>query len=59
MIVVPTMGEERQCNTDLSFLINVAQPSIFIRTPSTFESLILKQIDLYCETIMTYGLHID
>ena len=27
--------------------IKVARPSIFIATPSTFESLILKQIDLY------------
>ena len=31
----------------------VARPSIFIGTPSIFESLILKQIDLYCKTIMT------
>ena len=37
--------------------IKVARPSIFIGTPSIFESLILKQIDLYCKTIMTHGLH--
>ena len=37
----------------------VARPSIFIGTPSIFESLILKQIDLYCKTIMTHGLHLD
>ena len=37
----------------------VARPSIFIGTPSIFESLILKQIDLYCKTIMTHELHLD
>ena len=37
--------------------IKVAQPSIFIGTPSIFESLILKQIDLFCKMIMTHGLH--
>ena len=37
----------------------VARPSIFIGTPSTFESLILKQIYLYCKAIKTYGLHLD
>ena len=31
----------------------MARRSIFIGTPSIFESLILKQIDLYCKTIMT------
>ena len=50
------MGEERQCNTDLSFLIKVAQPSIFIRTPSIFESLILKQIDLNCKSKNDYDI---
>ena len=39
-------------------LIKVARVSIFIGTPSIFESLILKQIDLYCKTIMTHGLHL-
>ena len=28
----------------------MARPSIFVATPSIFESLILKQIDLYCNT---------
>ena len=38
----------------------VARPSIFIGTPSMiFESLIFKQIDLYCKTIMTRELHLD
>ena len=36
----------------------VARLNVFIGTPSIFESLILKQIDLYCKTIMTYGLHL-
>ena len=39
--------------------VKVARPSIFIRTPSIFEYLMLKQIDLYCRTIMTYGLQLD
>ena len=39
--------------------IKVAQPRIFIGTPSIFVSLILKQIDLYCKMIMTRGLHLD
>ena len=30
--------------------LKVARPSIFIGTPSIFEFLILKQIDLYCKT---------
>ena len=34
------------------FPLKVARPSIFIGTPSIFESLTLKQIYLYCETIM-------
>ena len=34
------------------FPLKVARPSIFIGTPSIFESLILKQIYLYCKTIM-------
>ena len=38
----------------------VARPSIFIGTPSMiFESLIFKQMDLYCKTIMTCELHLD
>ena len=36
----------------LIFRLKVARPSIFIGTPSIFESLILKQIYLYCKTIM-------
>ena len=43
----------------ISLNFKVARPSIFIGTPSIFESLILKQIDLYCKTIMTHGLHLD
>ena len=39
--------------------LEVARTSTFIGAPSIFESLILKQIDLYCKTIMTYGLHLD
>ena len=34
------------------FPLKVARPSIFIGTPSIFESLTLKQIYLYCKTIM-------
>ena len=37
----------------------VAQPSIFVGTLSIFESLILKQIDLYCENIITHVLLIN
>ena len=46
MIVVPTMVKRKKENPDLSFLIKVARPSILIRTPSIFESLTHKQIDL-------------
>ena len=42
-----------------SVRIKVARPSIFVGTPSTFESLILKQIYLHCKTIITRILHID
>ena len=42
-----------------SVRIKVARPSIFVGTPSTFESLILKQIYLHCKTFITYLLHID
>ena len=28
MIVVPTMGEERQCDPDLSFLFNVSNTAV-------------------------------
>ena len=42
----------------ISLNFKVARPSIFIGTPSIFESLILKQIDLYCKIIMTHGLHL-
>ena len=37
----------------------MARPSIFAGTPSIFESLRLKQIDLYCKNIITRVLHID
>ena len=37
----------------------MARPSIFVGTPSIFESLILKQIDLHCKNIITYVLHIE
>ena len=37
----------------------MAQPSIFVGTPSIFESLRLKRIDLYCKNIITRVLHID
>ena len=40
--------------TGCKTLNKVARPSIFIGTPSIF-----KQTDLYCKTIMTYGLHFD
>ena len=33
--------------------IKVARPSIFVGTPSIFESLTLKQIDLFCKNIIT------
>ena len=31
----------------------MARPSIFVGTPSIFESLTLKQIDLFCKNIIT------
>ena len=37
----------------------VARPSIIVGTPSIFESLRLKQIYLYCKTIITHVLQID
>ena len=37
----------------------VARPSIFLGTPSIFESLAIRQIDVYCTTIITHGLHLD
>ena len=37
----------------------MARPSIFVGTPSIFESLRLKQIYLYFKTIITNVLHID
>ena len=44
---------------EVDLVIKVARPSIFIGTPSNFESLILKQINLYCKAIVTHGLHLD
>ena len=42
------------------FLSKVARPSIFVSTPSTFESLRRsKQIYLYCKTIITHVLQMD
>ena len=35
----------------------LARPSIFVGTPSVFEFFRLKQIYLYCETIITNVLH--
>ena len=37
----------------------VAELSIFVDTPSIFESLILKQFDLYFKIIITHVLPID
>ena len=39
--------------------LKVALPSIFGGTPSIFELLRLKQIFLYCKTIITRVLQID
>ena len=39
--------------------LNVAWSIILIGRPSLFESLLRKQIDLYCKTIMTHGLQLD
>ena len=50
-------GEGVQVSCTLHF--EVAQPSIFVGTPFIFESLILKQIDLYCENIITHVLLIN
>ena len=58
----PSVSYARQLgllvNTPGSHL-KVFRPSIFAGTPSIFECLILKQIDLYGKTIITYGLHLD
>ena len=43
----------------LLHLVIVARPSIFVGTPSILESLRLKQIYLYCKTIIAHVLHID
>ena len=50
-------GEGMQVSRTLYF--EVARPSIFVDTPSIFESLILKQIDLYCENMIPHVLHIN
>ena len=39
--------------------IKVAQYNNLVATPFIFESLFLKQIDLYGNTIITHLLHID
>ena len=39
--------------------VKVAELSIFVDTPSIFESLILKQFDLYFKIIITHVLLID
>ena len=44
---------------EVDLVIKVARPSILIGTPFKFESLILKQINLYCKVIVTRGLHLD
>ena len=38
--------------------IKVARPSIFVDTPSIFESLTLKQIDFFCKNIITHALRL-
>ena len=40
-----------------SISIKVARPSIFVGTPSIFESLRLRQIDLYRKNIIAHVLH--
>ena len=50
----------RPGNTLILAALKVARPSILVRTPSIFKSLILKQIDLYCKHMITHVLlHID
>ena len=51
----------KTCNIDCDSLkmFKVTRPSILIGTPSIFESLILKRIDLYCKPVITHVLHID
>ena len=36
----------------------MARPIIFLGTPSIFESLTLKQIDLFCKNIITHVLRL-
>ena len=43
----------------LEWSIKVARPSIFVATPSIFESLILQQISLCFKSVITHALHID
>ena len=43
----------------LEWSIKVALPSIFVATPSIFESLILQQISLCFKSVITHALHID
>ena len=38
--------------------IKVARPSSFVGTPSIFEFLTLKQIDLFCKNIITHVLRL-
>ena len=40
-------------------LVKVARPIVCVGTPSIFESLILKEIDLYCKNFITNVIHID
>ena len=40
-------------------LVKVARPIVCVGTPSIFESLILKEIDLYCKNFITHVIHID
>ena len=49
----------RPGNTLIFAALKVARSSIFVRTPSIFESLRLKQMDLYRKHIITNVLHID
>ena len=39
--------------------MKVARPSIFVDTPSIFESLLLEQVDLYWKNIITHVLYMD
>ena len=52
-------GEFKRDKLQIDILFKVARPSIFVGTPSIFQSLILKKFDLCCKKITTDLLHID